>query len=109
MRAQNLKYMKKNGTTDVLSFPQLAPQKSCLRYRGKFLGDILISLDQAKRQAKEQGIVFGQEVLFLTLHSILHLIGFDHGTKKELLKMQKIESEIWLDLIGVKHASYPRH
>lgn len=98
MRAQNAKHMKKNGTTDVLSFPQLPPQKTLARYRGKFLGDILISLDQAKRQAKEQGITLTDEVLFLTVHAILHLVGFDHGTKKERLEMQARESEIWLKL-----------
>lgn len=99
MRAQNSKHMQKSGTTDVLSFPQLSPQKSRMRYCKKFLGDILISLDQAKRQAKEQGITLANEVLFLTVHSILHLIGFDHGTKKEQLKMQKLESKIWLEIM----------
>lgn len=98
MRAQNSKHMKKSGTTDVLSFPQLSPQKSLSSYHGKFLGDILISLDQAKLQAKEQGITLANEVLFLTIHSILHLIGFDHGAKKERIKMQKLESEIMMSL-----------
>lgn len=95
MILQNQKHMGKRGTTDVLSFPQMGPQKNQKRYHGKFLGDILISLDQAKRQAVGQKLSLQKEILFLILHSILHLIGYDHAGKKDRLKMQALESEIW--------------
>lgn len=98
MRRQNLKFMKKNGTTDVLSFPQLEPQKSLQNYKGHFLGDILISLNQARRQAALQKIPMQKEVLFLTLHSILHLLGHDHAKTLERQRMQKWESRIWKKL-----------
>lgn len=90
--------MGKSGTTDVLSFPQLEPQKSLQKYNGLFLGDILISLDQAKCQSKLQKISLQKEVLFLTVHSILHLLGHDHATANERQKMQRLESYIWKSL-----------
>ena len=95
MGGQNQKHMGKKGTTDVLSFPQIEPKKNRKHYQGKFLGDILISLDQAKRQAKEQRLSLKKEVLFLILHSILHLIGYDHSEKGERFEMQALESRIW--------------
>lgn len=100
MRRANRKYMYKAGTTDVLSFPQLTPQKNIKSYCGKFLGDILISLDAAALQAKEQRLTLVREVLFLTLHSILHLVGHDHAKADERLRMQAIESRIWKRIIG---------
>lgn len=90
--------MNKNRTTDVLSFPLLEPNKDISHYKGNFLGDILISLDQAARQAKEQKLAVRREVLFLIVHSILHLIGFDHGTEEEEIEMQTLEGKIWRHL-----------
>lgn len=99
MKRYNQKYMGKTGTTDVLSFPQITVSEKKIGnqhiFEGIFLGDILISLDQAERQAKVQGLSLKKEVLFLILHSILHLIGHDHADKKERNRMQKWESEIW--------------
>lgn len=99
MRRQNRKHMGKAGTTDVLSFPQLPPQKRVSSYRGKFLGDILISLDQAKRQADAQKLPLRKELLFLTLHAVLHLVGYDHAEEGERIKMQKLESSVWKNLM----------
>jgi probable rRNA maturation factor len=101
MRRYNRRYMGKTGTTDVLSFPQIALSRATARrgrthiFDGQFLGDILVSLDQAERQAKVQGLSLKKEVLFLILHSILHLIGHDHATKAERERMQKLECKIW--------------
>lgn len=103
MIKQNYKHRGKKCTTDVLSFLQIQPKKvnsrDFRRYRLKFLGDVLISLDQAQRQAREQNIDLKREVLFLTVHSILHLLGFDHETEKQRLRMQSLESEIWQHVI----------
>lgn len=99
MKRYNRRYRGKVGTTDVLSFPQIAVNEKKIGdrriFNGQFLGDILISLDQAGRQAKVQGLLLKKEVLFLILHSILHLIGHDHADKKERDRMQKWESKIW--------------
>lgn len=95
MRAQNRKFMGKYRVTDVLSFPHWPPRVRHADYRGKLLGDILICLDQAERQAGAQGLAPDAEILFLAVHSILHLIGHDHGARAERLRMQAWESRIW--------------
>jgi probable rRNA maturation factor len=93
----NRQYMGKGGTTDVLSFPLIPPGPKS-HYRGQHLGDILISLDQAQRQAKLQGLSLRDEVVFLIVHSILHLIGHDHAREDERVRMQSLESKIWKKL-----------
>lgn len=98
--------MHKKGTTDVLSFPQIAvthKQRGQVKvFANQFLGDILISLDQAKRQASEQGISLAKEVLFLMIHSILHLVGYDHAKEKDRVAMQRLESKIWGSIYKLK-------
>lgn len=108
VKRMNRHYRGKTGTTDVLSFPQITVNEKKIGDRrifdGVFLGDILISLDQAERQAKVQGLSLKKEVLFLILHSILHLIGHDHADKKERERMQRLECKIWRKLICSKLA-----
>src|SRR5688572_14031050 len=70
----------KRGTTDVLSFP--AAQEEFEKLEGLSLGDVVISVDQAARQAREQGLEFDDEVAQLILHGLLHLSGYDHETDK---------------------------
>lgn len=98
MRRHNLRFMHKRGTTDVLSFPQIqAPinQLTPRLFRGRFLGDIVVSLDQAKRQALQLHLPLRREVLFLIVHSLLHLLGYDHATRIQQQEMQALESLIW--------------
>ena len=70
MQSLNRKFRRKNKTTDVLTFPG----------EGQFLGDIVISLDQARRQARDERHSLETEVRYLILHGILHALGFDHET-----------------------------
>jgi len=83
----NTKYRGKKSPTDVLSFPMYdfsveeesaLPEGECVP-----LGDIVISLERAEAQAKEIGNTFVEEVAFLTVHSVLHLLGYDHELGKE--------------------------
>ena len=80
IRALNREYRDKDAATDVLSFPQYdfaageTPDPAFLCE----LGDIVISLERAKEQVKEIGHGFKREVAFLTVHSVLHLLGYDH-------------------------------
>lgn len=126
----NKKYLKKNKPTDVLSFPMweiplsvasecpppLSPSKGgqahlspsgggqgedayCSRI---LLGDIVISVETAKTQAKENSVTLGQEMARLLIHGILHLLGFDHEKgRKEALRMKK-EEERLLDRVKTK-------
>jgi len=77
MRALNLFYRNKNTTTDVLSFPSEPDE---FDVNENYLGDIVVSLEQAARQAQENNLDFETEVKQLILHGILHLCGYDHET-----------------------------
>jgi probable rRNA maturation factor len=76
----NRMWRHKRGTTDVLSFP--ADQDEFEKVEGSRLGDVVISVEQAARQAKENGLSFEQEIAQLILHGLLHLCGYDHETDK---------------------------
>ena len=76
----NWLWRHKRGTTDVLSFP--AEQDEFEKVEGTSLGDVVISVEQAARQAKENGLTLDQEIAQLILHGLLHLCGYDHATDK---------------------------
>ena len=77
MRTLNRQFRKKNKTTDVLTFPADASDADP-HAKGRPLGDIVISIDQARRQALEQRHSLATEVRYLILHGILHALGYDH-------------------------------
>lgn len=78
MRELNRRWRGKKGTTDVLSFP--SGQEEFEKEEGATLGDVVISVEQAERQAAEHGLTFDNEVEQLILHGLLHLCGYDHET-----------------------------
>jgi len=78
MRELNRRWRGKAGTTDVLSFP--SGQEEFEKGEGASLGDVVISAEQAARQAGEHGLDFEGEVAQLILHGLLHLCGYDHET-----------------------------
>ena len=78
MRELNRLWRHKRGTTDVLSFP--AEQDEFEKMEGSRLGDVVISVEQAARQAKENGLTLDQEIAQLILHGLVHLCGYDHAT-----------------------------
>ena len=79
MRELNRRWRGKGGTTDVLSFPA-GQDKFEREAEGGGLGDVVISVEQAGRQAAEHGLTFENEVEQLILHGLLHLCGYDHET-----------------------------
>jgi probable rRNA maturation factor len=84
----NRRFMKKDTPTDVLSFPlgEKAPD-------GKFyLGDIVIAVPVAVRQAREKGHGLDRELRLLAIHGFLHLVGYDHfaGIEDEERKLHRI-------------------
>jgi probable rRNA maturation factor len=91
MRNLNRKFRKKNKTTDVLTFPaddsDADPQAI-----GRPLGDIVISIDQARRQAAEQRHSQATEVRYLILHGVLHALGYDHEVDNG--EMSSLEAEV---------------
>ncbi|QAR34487.1 rRNA maturation RNase YbeY [Geovibrio thiophilus] len=89
IRTLNSQYRQKDYATDVLSFPMAEYPLN----DGGMLGDIVISLDTAKKQAEENEIPLVREFSFLYIHGLLHLLGFDHETseedEKEMFDMQE--------------------
>jgi probable rRNA maturation factor len=88
MRELNKQFRGKNSTTDVLSFPFEADEFDSGE---DFLGDIVISIEQAARQSEENGLSLETEIKQLILHGILHLCGYDHETDSG--EMNRLELE----------------
>ncbi|NNE17145.1 MAG: rRNA maturation RNase YbeY [Myxococcales bacterium] len=85
IRELNRQYRKKDRATDVLAFPM--HDGSGPRTTPALLGDVVISLPTASRQAAERDRPIVQEVTFLLAHGLLHLLGHDHASKREERKM----------------------
>ena len=90
--------------TDVLSFPQLTFAEGEKMERNEngevMLGDIIISLERAKAQAEEYGHSLKREIAFLTAHSMLHLLGYDHMEPEEEAEMFARQKAI-LEIAGI--------
>ena len=105
IRELNKKFRQMDKPTDVLSFPLFDYEGDCeeppVDEMISNLGDIVISLERASEQAEEFGHGFKREVAFLTVHSMLHLLGYDHVDdpegEAEMIRKQK---EI-LDGLGI--------
>ena len=86
IQAVNKEYRGIDRATDVLSFPLTdfeGGEEPPADEPTVSLGDIIISLERAKEQAEEFGHSFEREVAFLTVHSTLHLLGYDHELSEE--------------------------
>lgn len=105
IRSINKQYRAIDRETDVLSFPMteegekffVSPETGCF-----MLGDIVISLEKAYAQAKEYGHSFKREVAFLTVHSMLHLLGYDHERSEDEEREMFGKQEIVLDAMGLR-------
>lgn len=92
IRDLNRTYRNKDSVTDVLSFPM--EEEFELDFENTILGDVVISIDRLREQAKEFNHSFQRELSYLLVHSLLHLFGFDHMEEEEKLEMRKEEKEI---------------
>lgn len=109
IREINLEHRDKDKATDVLSFPMhedIRNKKYDSHSSELFLGDILISIDTCKRQAKEHGIDFEDEYIHLLFHGVLHLLGYDHEIDSNEEKLMfDLESALILKASEIKKAS----
>lgn len=109
----NKEFRNIDKPTDVLSFPAVEYESPSYfdnleEYMEYFnpetgellLGDIMISAEQAKKQAEEYNHSLEREIAFLTAHSMLHLCGYDHIGDEERLVMEEKQKEI-LNLLGI--------
>lgn len=100
IRDINREYRGIDRETDVISFA-LEDNEDITFEFGRLLGDIYISVDKMKEQALEYGHSELREMAFLTVHGLLHLLGYDHMTKEDEEVMFK-EQELILDGCNIK-------
>lgn len=97
MKRYNAQYRNKDEPTDVLAFSEKDKRVPWPDTDSEdYLGEILISIDTAKRQAREKGHSLSKEVELLYIHGFLHLLGYDHESgSKEAKKMEEKTKEIF--------------
>ena len=92
MKELNGFFRGKDSTTDVLSFPHEPDEFESAEGESKnYLGDIVISVEQAERQAKENKLSLDDEIRQLILHGLLHLCGYDHETDNGEMNQRELE------------------
>ncbi len=113
IRELNKEYRDTDKVTDVLSFPTVEnPDRGVIDIASHAsdlnpetwllsLGDIIICLPRAKQQAKEYGHSLKREVAFLSLHSLLHLLGYDHMNQADEEQMTAVQNAV-LDKLNIK-------
>lgn len=89
----NRNFRQVDRPTDVLSFP-VDEGDDLLTPPDGFLGDIMISVPRAKEQGNALGHSTEREILFLTVHGVLHLLGYDHMRPEDEAKMFPVQREI---------------
>ena len=97
MTALNRKFRRKARTTDVLTFPADDSYNDPSQ-TGRPLGDIVISVDQARRQAADEKHSTAVEVRYLILHGILHALGYEHETDEGEMNALEVEAR---ELVGL--------
>jgi probable rRNA maturation factor len=96
--ALNQRFRGSKGPTDVLAFPLAEGPHA--RHRGALLGDVVIALGVARRQAAERGHELEVECRHLLVHGVLHLLGYDHARPDEARVMRAKERALWRRLSG---------
>lgn len=96
----NKEYRGIDRPTDVISFA-LEDDETFISLDKRILGDIYISIDKAKEQASEYGHSLMRELCFLTIHGLLHLLGYDHMIEDEEKVMFELQERV-LDIYGIK-------
>jgi len=91
IRTLNREYRGKDSATDVLSFPLEEPAKRPVE---RLLGDVVISVDTARRQAREYDATLQREIYRLLIHGLLHLTGHDHVAASERRDMRREERRL---------------
>lgn len=104
IREINNSFRQIDKATDVLSFPlgengiyDKNPENDCL-----MLGDVVISVEHAIMQAEEFGHSVEREIAYLTVHSVLHLLGYDHILEGDDKKLMRQREEMALEKMGLK-------
>jgi len=92
IRQLNKTYRNLDQATDVLSFPQ---DEDAVNESGDtLLGDVVISVETAARQAEEHYLSFNEELILLAIHGILHLLGYDHERSPQDARIMKDKTQV---------------
>ena len=101
IHALNKKYRNIDRPTDVLSFAfRESEEPEILNAEVEILGDIIISLERAKVQAEEFGHSYLREIIFLEVHGLLHLLGYDHIEENDRIEMET-EQKFIMEKLGI--------
>lgn len=101
IHALNKKYRDIDRATDVLSFAfRESDEPEVIGADFEILGDVIISLERAKVQAEEFGHSFLREIIFLEVHGLLHLLGYDHMQDDERQEMET-EQKFIMEKLGI--------
>lgn len=104
IRQLNKAYRNVDNHTDVLSFPLIDDFNRLEDYDEEgtdeqiMLGDVVICLEKAKEQAEEYGHSLQREIVYLFVHSLCHLLGYDHMTDEDKTEMRSLEEEVMSEL-----------
>jgi probable rRNA maturation factor len=104
MTTLHVQWMDLPGPTDVMSFPmdELTPGREGEDPEEGILGDIVLCPSVARRQAVEAGHALEEELLLLTTHGILHLLGFDHAEAEEEKEMFELQRTLLLTFLATR-------
>lgn len=95
MHTLNLSYRKVDRSTDVLSFAFLEDEKNNFQDKMLDLGEIYISLAKCEEQAPTYNLTLEEELAYLFIHGLLHLLGYDHDTLEKKQTMFSLQDEIF--------------
>ena len=106
IRSLNSQYRGIDSETDVLSFPlgENGHYDTNMETGAKMLGDVVISMEKAVEQADAFGHSLQREVGYLTAHSVLHLLGYDHVERMDKVRMREKEEEV-MSALGLPASS----
>ena len=104
MSELHVQWMDEPGPTDVLSFPmdELRPGSDAEPSPAGLLGDVVLCPEVAARQARDAGHSTEEELLLLTTHGILHLLGFDHAEPDEEKEMFDLQRRLLLTFLSTR-------
>jgi probable rRNA maturation factor len=91
VKSLNRDFRGKNKPTNVLSFPSGAAE-------GAYLGDVALAYGVTAAEARSDGKRFADHAMHLTVHGVLHLLGFDHRTERAAAEMEPLETKILREL-----------
>ncbi|MDO5502071.1 MAG: rRNA maturation RNase YbeY [Actinomycetia bacterium] len=107
METLHVQWMDLPGPTDVMSFPmdELTPGRPGVESDPGLLGDVVLCPAVAQQQASAAGHALEEEILLLTTHGILHLLGYDHGEPEEEKEMFELQRQLLLTFLATRGRS----